>query len=47
MPRGVVRTKQDEKDWAIAKRRAAEAGHKNNWAYVMRIYQRIKKGRSK
>jgi hypothetical protein len=47
MPRGLVKTKQDEQDWATAKRRASEAGHSKNWAYVTRIYMRIKKGRRK
>ncbi len=47
MPRGIVRTKQDEKDWSTAKRRAAEEGKSKNYAYIMAIYNRIKKGRAK
>lgn len=47
MPRGVVKTKQDEEDWARAKGLAAKEGYAKNYGYIMRIYKRIKKGRRK
>jgi len=42
MPTNLVRTKKDEELWSRAKARAAEQGHKEDWAYVNGIYQRMK-----
>lgn len=47
MPHGVVETKQDEKDWEIAKAAAKKEGKGKNYAYITAIYMRIKKGRKK
>lgn len=46
MPASMVKTKRDEKRWADAKARAAEEGHAGNWAYVVSIYQQMRKGMS-
>jgi len=42
MPRGV-----DEADWKRAKHLAAKEGQGSNYVYIMRIYQKIRKGRRK
>jgi hypothetical protein len=42
MPVNVVKTKTDEKHWNAAKASANESGHKEDWAYVMSIYQKMK-----
>ncbi len=39
-----VKTKADEKKWNKAKEKAEEAGQKENWAYVMSIFQKMKGG---
>ena len=41
--------KVNEKKWSRAKRQAAKQGHKDNWAYVNKIFQEMKKasGRKK
>ena len=41
---GAVKTKKDEKLWQRAKDKAEDAGHKENWSYVMSIYQKMKNG---
>ena len=41
---GAVKTKADEKLWSRAKDKAEEAGQKENWAYVMSIFQKMKNG---
>lgn len=46
MPVSVVKSLQDEKDWEKAKELAQESGHKENYAYVMGIFQRITKTRN-
>lgn len=42
MPANVVKTKEDERLWNKAKGLADEAGKKDNWAYVMGIFQKMK-----
>tara|TARA_Y100000310_G_scaffold91693_5_gene89175 strand:- start:1642 stop:2445 length:804 start_codon:yes stop_codon:yes gene_type:complete len=42
MPKGVVKTKADEHKWEKAKGIAEEAGQKDNYAYIMGIYKRMK-----
>lgn len=42
MPKGVVKTPRDEHKWERAKEIAEEAGEKENWAYIMGIYKRMK-----
>lgn len=42
MPSNLVKTKKDEKYWNRAKEKAEEAGHKDNWAYVVSIYKRMR-----
>lgn len=42
MPVNVVKTKRDERLWNTAKQQAAKQGRKNDWQYVMGIYQRMK-----
>jgi hypothetical protein len=39
---GVVETKRDEHKWQKAKGIAEEAGHKDNYAYIMGIYKQMK-----
>ena len=40
MPANVVKTPEDEKYWQRAKDQAAEAGHKEDWPYIMAIFQK-------
>jgi hypothetical protein len=42
MPSNLVKTHRDEELWSKAKARAAEQGHKGDWAYINGIYQRMK-----
>jgi hypothetical protein len=42
MPKGVVKTKRDEEKWDKAKGIAEEAGHKDDYAYIMGIYKKMK-----
>jgi len=42
MPLGFVKTERDEELWSKAKARAVEQGHKEDWAYINGIYQRMK-----
>ena len=37
-----TKTKQEEEKWQRAKEIAEEQGHKENWAYVMGIYKKMK-----
>ena len=41
MPRGVVKTKEDEKKWQKAREIAEKAGKKDSWAYVMGIFKKM------
>lgn len=41
MPSNVVHTKRDEEKWEKAKGLAADAGHKEDYAYIMGIYKRM------
>jgi hypothetical protein len=41
MPTSLVRTPRDERLWQKAKDIADEAGHAENWAYVMGVYKRM------
>ena len=43
MPGNVVKTPADEIKWQKAKKLAEERGKKENWPYIMAIYQRLKK----
>lgn len=43
MPNSVVKTKQDEKDWATAKRHCDE----DDWECVMGVFKKIKANRKK
>jgi len=45
MPTNVVKNKMDEKLWAEAKRLAEKQGFGHNYAYIMSIYQNLKKGK--
>ena len=47
MPRGLVKTDADEKLWRRAKRLATKEGHAGNYAYITRIFLRLKKGSGK
>jgi len=42
MPSNVVDSERDEKLWQKAKGLAEEAGHKEDWPYVMGVYKRMK-----
>lgn len=42
MPSNVVHTKRDEEKWEKAKGIAEEAGHKEDYAYIMGIYKKMK-----
>lgn len=42
---GAVKTKKDEATWDKAKGKAEDAGHKENWPYVMSIYKNMKEGK--
>lgn len=42
MPVNVVKTNEDERHWQKAKSLAEQQGHKEDWAYVMGIYQKMK-----
>lgn len=42
MPSNVVKTKRDEYKWEKAKDLAEDAGHDENYAYIMGIYKRMK-----
>lgn len=42
MPSNVVKTKADEKKWQKAKELAKEQGHKDDYAYIMGIYKKMK-----
>lgn len=42
MPTNLVKTEHDEKLWRQAKALAAKNGHKENWGYVVSIYQSMK-----
>jgi len=41
MPTSLVRTPRDERLWQKAKDIADEAGHAENWSYVMGVYKRM------
>ena len=41
---GFIKTKKDEEVWSRAKEQAEKAGHKENWAYVNSIYQKMRGG---
>ena len=43
MPTNLVKTEQDEKIWHQAKALAAKNGHKENWGYIVSIYQSMQK----
>lgn len=42
MPSNVVKNKEDEKKWEKAKQIAEDAGQKENYAYIMGIYKKMK-----
>jgi len=42
---GFVKTKEDERLWAKAKKLAEEQGHKEDWAYVTGIFKKMKGGK--
>jgi len=42
MPTNLVKTESDERLWRQAKALAAKNGHKENWGYIVSIYQTIK-----
>jgi hypothetical protein len=42
MPVQVVKSEADEKRWTAAKAQAKEAGHENDWPYVMSIFNSMK-----
>lgn len=42
MPVNVVKNEEDERHWQKAKSLAEQQGHKDDWAYVMGIYQKMK-----
>lgn len=42
MPVNVVKNEEDERHWQKAKTLAEQQGHKDDWAYVMGIYQKMK-----
>jgi hypothetical protein len=46
MPANAVKTKADEKKWSRAKKKAEEQGHKDDYAYIMSIYQNMKGGKN-
>jgi hypothetical protein len=41
MPSSVVKTKEQEKKWKLAKKRAKEEGQEDNYAYIMSIYKKM------
>jgi len=45
MPANRIKTKDDERDWALAKRAAADAGRGDDWRYVNGVFQRLKERR--
>jgi len=48
MPAGVIKSPEDEKHWAEAKKQAEKQGRKEDWPYVMGIFQKMSgKGMSK
>lgn len=47
MPHGAVKTKRDEHLWDTAKKAAASQGRAGDYAYIMGIYQRMKRGKKK
>lgn len=47
MPANVVKTKEDERLWNKAKGLAEDSDHKENWPYIMEIFQRMKGNRKK
>ena len=42
MPVNVVKTDEDERHWQKAKTLAEQQEHKEDWAYIMGIYQKMK-----
>jgi hypothetical protein len=40
-----IKTKEDERLWQKAKKRAEEEGHKEDWAYITGIFKNIKGGK--
>jgi hypothetical protein len=42
MPVGVVKTPEDETKWNRAKQIAESQGHKEDWAYINGIFQKMK-----
>ena len=42
MPTNLVKTESDERLWRQAKALAAKNGHKENWGYIVSIYQTMK-----
>lgn len=47
MPTSVVKTPEDEKHWEQAKQAAEKESQSGNYAYIMGVYQRIKKNAAK
>lgn len=45
MPHGVVKTKRDEHLWKLAKQAATKEGRSKDYAYIMGIYKRMKRGK--
>ncbi len=43
MPVNVVKNEEDERHWQQVKTLAAQQGHKDDWAYVMGIYQKMRR----
>lgn len=41
MPKGVIKTPEQEKKWKEAKTSAKESGQSGNWAYVMGVFKRM------
>ncbi len=46
-PANLVRTKEDEKHWREAKKRAKDEGHAGDWKYVVSIFERMSGGKEK
>lgn len=47
MPANLVRNAEDEKLWHRAKERAEAEGHKEDWPYVVSIFESMKGGKKK
>ena len=44
MPSNVIKTEEDERLWKKAKRLAEQQGQGGNYAYIMSIFMKLKKG---